>query len=105
MYDTAYNTCMSKPPRRPRSSREPVQVYLGADDSALLTRLTAETGLSKAEILRRGVRSFAREQTAGTSPMMRFLAESSPEGWPDAVARDHDAALADEYRGARKRRR
>ena len=99
-------TSASSPFRtRARSIREPVQVYLGADDSALLSRLTADTGLSKAEILRRGVRSFAREQTAGTSPMLRFVTESRPDGWPNAVAKDHDAVLADEHRGARKRRR
>jgi hypothetical protein len=95
---------VTKPPSR-RAVREPVQVYLEADDSALLNRLAAETGLSKAEILRRGMRSFAREQTAGSSPMLRFLAESSPDGWPSAVARDHDAALAAEHRGTRKGRR
>jgi hypothetical protein len=96
---------MSKSRRRPAALREPVQVYLASDDSALLSRLVQDTGLSKAEILRRGVRSFAREQAADTSPMMRFLAEATPDGWPDAVAADHDAALADEYRGTRQKRR
>jgi hypothetical protein len=82
-----------------------VQVYLASDDSALLSRLAAEAGLSKAEILRRGVRSYAREQLGGASPMLRFLAESTPDGWPDDVAADHDAVLADAYRAPRRRRR
>ena len=95
------------PKRNPRpdaSVREPVQVYLAADDRDLLNRLAEETGLSKAEVLRRGVRSFAREQRGG-SPMLRFVAESAGEGWPDAVAVDHDTALADAYRTQAKKRR
>jgi hypothetical protein len=95
------------PKRTGRSSpsvREPVQVYLAADDRDLLSRLVAETGLSKAEILRRGMRSFAREQT-GTSPMLRFLAESAKADWPDAVAERHDEVLAESYRPSAKKRR
>ena len=105
MYQWTYVTCMAKSRRRPAGVREPVQVYLASDDSALLSRLVAETGLSKAEILRRGVRSFAREQAGDTSPMLRFVAETSAEGWPDDVAASHDDVLSDAYRGARKGRR
>jgi hypothetical protein len=77
MYDI---TSMSKrSPRGPASVREPVQVYLAPDDRDLLNRLVAETGLTKAEILRRGMRSFAREQS-GTSPMLRFISESAQGG-------------------------
>jgi hypothetical protein len=96
---------MRKPrPRRSGSVKEPVQVYLAPDDRDLLNRLAEETGLSKAEILRRGVRSFAREQS-GASPMLRFLTESDAEGWPDAVAVDHDKALAEAYRASTRKRR
>ena len=105
MYVLQYDACMPKPRRRPTEVREPVQVYLASDDSALLARLVAETGLAKAEILRRGVRSFAREQAGDASPMLRFLNESGPEGWPTDIAANHDAALADEYRAARKGRK
>ncbi len=90
---------MSKP-TRPRAVREPVQVYLASDDSALLTRLAEESGLSKAEILRRGVRSYARERDASGSPMLRFLDEAiehgaTAAGSPDShgiesVAEHHD---------------
>ena len=84
--------------------REPVQVYLAADDRDLLVRLVEETGLSKAEILRRGVRSFAREQRVA-SPMLKFVAETDPKGWRENVARHHDDGLAESYRpGAKKRR-
>lgn len=93
-----------RPTRPPASVREPVQVYLAPDDRDLLNRLTAETGLTKAEILRRGMRSFAREQ-GGASPMLRFVAESAAGEWPEAVAEKHDEILADSYRSASKKRR
>ena len=88
-----------------RTVREPVQVYLAADDSELLARVASDTGLSKAEVLRRGVRSFAREQ-GGASPMMRFVAESAAAGWSasaNGVAADHDAVLAESYKAPRKK--
>jgi hypothetical protein len=94
-------------PKRDRSNssvREPVQVYLAPDDRDLLARLVEETGLSKAEILRRGVRSFAREQRV-TSPMLRFVAESGEAGWPNDIAKSHDDALAASYRTGPKRKR
>lgn len=91
------------PAKRPSSVREPVQVYLAPDDSELLARIAAEFGLSKAEVLRRGVRSYAREQS-GESPMLRFLAESGAGSAPRGVAADHDAVLAESYRGSRKKR-
>lgn len=92
------------PTLRTRAIREPVQVYLAADDSALLHRLTVETGLSKAEVLRRGVRSFARDQGT-TSPMLRFVDTSDGQGWPRAAAVNHDALLAESYLSPRRKRR
>jgi hypothetical protein len=89
---------------RPNAVREPVQVYLAADDRDLLNRLVEETGLTKAEILRRGVRSYARER-GDVSPMLRFIGELGSEGWPAAAAVDHDAILAEAYRAHRKKRR
>ena len=81
-------------------------MYLAPDDRDLLARLVEETGLSKAEILRRGVRSFAREQRVA-SPMLRFVADRDAKGWRDDVARDHDDVLAESYRAppTRKKRR
>ena len=87
-----------------KSVREPVQVYLAPDDSELLARIAAESGLSKAEVLRRGVRSFAREQS-GVSPMVRFLTESGTVGWPKSVAANHDAVLAESYRAPGRKRK
>lgn len=99
---------MSKRSRSsPPAVREPMQVYLAPDDSDLLARLAAESGVSKAEVLRRGVRSYAREQ-GSVSPMLRFLAEGSADGgaggWPHGVAADHDAVLAEAYRAPRASR-
>lgn len=88
----------------PRRVREPVQVYLAADDRDLLNRLAAETGLSKAEILRRGVRSFAKEQQTA-SPMLQYLENLGNIEAPDGTAVDHDAALAESYRSTRSRRK
>lgn len=86
-----------KPSAPPRAVREPVQVYLAGDDAALLAHLTSTTGLSKAEILRRGIRSFARE-TTGDTPMLRFLALCDDGDWPENVAERHDEILAETYR-------
>jgi len=93
-----------RPSSRPAKVREPVQVYLETDDSALLARLAATAGLSKAEVLRRGVRSFAREQEV-ESPMLRFIGEGSHADWPADVAAHHDAVLAESYRPTRGRKR
>ena len=88
-----------------KAVREPAQVYLAPDDSDLLLRLATDTGLSKAEVLRRGIRSFAREQTDLQSPMLAFIDASDNANWPSAVATNHDAILADSYVTAPKRRR
>ena len=96
---------MRKPGRASASAvREPVQVYLAPDDRDLLNRLVDETGLSKAEILRRGVRSFAREHRV-TSPMLKFAMEGDAEVWPADVAKDHDDVLAASYRASPKKKR
>lgn len=83
-------------PSRPKSVREPVQVYLAADDRELLERLVEETGLSKAEILRRGIRTFAAAH-GGPGPMLRYLTESAEGEWPENVAENHDELLAEAY--------
>jgi len=94
---------MSQHDPSPKRVREPVQVYLEADDSALLSRLAEETGLSKAEVLRRGLRGFATQHGSG-SPMLRFIAESDASGWHTGVAAAHDEVLAEGYRTKTKKR-
>ena len=93
-----------RPPTSPPRVREPVQVYLEVDDSSLLARLAATSGLSKAEVMRRGMRAFAREQDV-ESPMLRYVAESGAGDWPAGVADDHDSVLAESYLGPRAKRR
>ena len=95
---------MSKTSRTPKAVREPVQVYLTADDSAVLSRLVETSGLSKAEILRRGLRQFAAEHGGG-SPMLQFIDSAQGDGWQPDVAANHDAVLADGYRPTVRKRR
>lgn len=105
MYYMYYIYIMPKrPPSTPGRVREPVQVYLEADDSSLLAHLAATSGLSKAEVMRRGMRAFAREQDV-ESPMLAFFADSGTGEWPAGVAGDHDAVLAESYLGHRGKRR
>jgi hypothetical protein len=83
-----------KPPRR---VREPIQVYLDVDERALLDRVAAETGLSRAEILRRGLRQFAAEQSAGKSPMLEFMESLRDVDFPPDLSERHDDYLAEAY--------
>jgi len=90
-------------PTRKRPSgvvREPVQVYLAPDDRQLLDSLARTTGLSRAEILRRGIRSFAAAARGAKSPMLAFLDEVAGEEWPEGTAERHDEFLARTYRSS-----
>ena len=76
-------------------------MYLAPDDRKLLDSLARLTGLSRAEILRRGIRSFAAATRGGggaKSPMLAFLDETAGEEWPEGVAERHDEFLARNYR-------
>ncbi len=48
--------------------REPVQVYLDRQDRDLLEKVAKTTGLSRAEVLRRGLRSIAEQALAERPP-------------------------------------
>lgn len=78
--------------------REPIQVYLTADERTELDRLASEEGISRAEVLRRGIRSYALECAAGDSPVLSLIDELRGGDWPSDVATNHDAHLADAYR-------
>lgn len=78
--------------------REPIQVYLGPDERRLLDELAAATGVSRAEVLRRGIRSFAAAMRGTANPMLEFLDRASEGEWPADLAEGHDAHLADAYR-------
>ena len=83
--------------KKPRAVREPVQVYLAPDERAMLDGLARRSGLSRAEILRRGIRSFAVEQAQGKSPFFDFLLSMSGDDWPADMAERHDDYLAEAY--------
>lgn len=96
---------MKDDPSRPKMVREPVQVYLAADDRAVLDRLATELGLSRAEVLRRGIRSVAAELRA-SSPMLDLAEEMAGAEWQGErnQARRHDEVLAETYRAKRRKR-
>ena len=104
MYGGDYCTCMTKP-KPPKAVREPAQVYLASDDSELLARLALDTGLSKAEVMRQGIRSFSREQARANSPMLAFVEESKTGFWPENVAAHHDDVLAEMHRPTLRKKR
>ncbi len=85
-----------------KTVREPLQVYLAPDERALLDEVAARTGLSRAEVLRRGLRSFAADQAQGSSPLLDFLLGLSDGDWPADLAERHDDHLADAYRGSQR---
>lgn len=84
--------------KRVRAVREPLQGYLDRDDRALLDRLAKESGLSRAEVLRRALRSAAVESGALRSQLFELIAESRGEDWPPDIATRHDDYLAEIYR-------
>jgi hypothetical protein len=87
-----------KQPRRATGVREPIQVYLTAEERTELDRLAHADGISRAEVLRRGIRSYAWESAAGDSPMLDLITELKGSDWPANVATDHDDFLAEAYR-------
>ena len=86
--------------RKPKSVREPIQVYLDDAERAFLDEMAAREGVSRSEVLRRSVRQYRAVRSA-ESPMLRLLDEALAEpglttGEGD-VAQRHDDYLADEY--------
>ncbi|HEY5220404.1 MAG TPA: ribbon-helix-helix protein, CopG family [Gemmatimonadaceae bacterium] len=93
----------------PSAVREPVQVYLDERDRELLEQVAERTGLARAEVLRRALRSLAAETLAERShgSSLRALAgvlggdDSTPA---DLAERHHDyLAQGDEAHGRRSR--
>jgi hypothetical protein len=89
---------MSKKRSKRTTVREPIQVYLTADERSELDRLAGDEGISRAEVLRRGIKSYALECAAGDSPVLDLMTELKGKDWPSDVATNHDDILADEYR-------
>lgn len=81
------------PPRR--RVREPVQAYLDEADRALLEEVARRTGLSRAEIMRRGLRAFAQQALTERKPgwSLEHLIGAIPDG-PADLSERHDEYLA-----------
>lgn len=77
--------------------REPVQVYLDQRDRELLEQLVEATGLSRAELIRRGLRSLASEKLVERPPgwSMEGLigAFGDASDAPKDLAEHHDTYL------------
>jgi len=97
---------MPKPARRKLASvREPIQVYLTREDRQLLDRASETSGISRAEVLRRGLRQYGGAVLSEPHPVIGFLeamaGDTWPAGMPNDVGRRHDEYLADAYRQGR----
>ena len=77
--------------------REPLQIYMAPGERRFLDSLAKETGLSRAEILRRGMRSFAAERAGDGGPMASFMRSMRERHWPADIASAHDERLAEAY--------
>jgi hypothetical protein len=98
---------MSRPKRK--GVREPIQVYLTEHDRELLDRVAKTSGLSRAEILRRGLRRVGADVLGESHPVLALLDEMAAANWPAKmptdIAQRHDHYLADEYAETHKRRK
>lgn len=90
--------------------REPIQVYVDAEDRALLDTVAARTGLARAEVLRRGLRAFAGRVLAERGPgssLDALIGVLGKEKSPAELATRHDQYLveyASRGRGRSRRR-
>lgn len=91
-----------------RKVREPIQVYLTAPERRRLDLLAGELGVSRAEVLRRGLQQLA-VGGGGADPLDDLVgAFDSPDAPPD-LAEQHDAYLVEDlgrewHRSPRRRR-
>jgi Arc/MetJ-type ribon-helix-helix transcriptional regulator len=81
------------------SPRTPIQVYLDDEERAWLDDLSARLGLSRSEVLRRGVRRLRAEFAAPESPLRSFLrlADADPKlaAAPSDLSRRHTDYFVD----------
>lgn len=77
-----------------RSVREPLQIYMAPDERRLLDTMAEQTGLSRAEVLRQGLRKFAAEHTGSGGPVQTFMLAMREEPLPSDIAQTHDDHLA-----------
>jgi len=97
-------------PKRSPRAREPVQAYLDEPDTLLLQELSARTELSKAELIRRGIRRLAQDMALAGKPFAGLSAlsgalDSAPSIPKDLAARHDDYLYGDREKTGQKRRR
>lgn len=98
---------MPKKGGKPRAVREPVQVYLDDRDRALLEALTVRSALSRAELLRLGLRRLSSEMLGEGKPGESLTAligvlDGAPDVPTDLAAR-HDDYLYRKTKGDARR--
>ncbi len=90
---------MAKSSRRPAAVSEPIQVYLTREDRSMLDRAAAAAGLSRAEVLRLGLRSFSARILADAHPVEKFLDRMAAASWradtPNDAGVRHDELLTE----------
>ena len=92
--------------KRSKRVREPIQVYLTSAERAGLDRVALELGVSRAEVLRRGLEAMAEGR--GRSFYAAFEALIGTERAPDAptnLAEQHDEYLAQDLEKRSRRSR
>ena len=86
-------------PKKPGGVREPVQVYLAADDQLRLNWLTAELSTTKSDVLRQGLAALERQLAdPAKHPALGVLSLGDTRSAPAPaydVAREHDRFLAE----------
>ena len=84
---------------RPKRVSEPVQVYLDRGQRRRLEQLAAELGLSKSDVVRRGLEALERQMADPTEhPALRIIGIASREITKSVkydVAVEHDRYLAE----------
>jgi hypothetical protein len=83
--------------KKPKAVKEPIQVYMEHGERRLLDRMAAEMGLSRAEVLRQGLRRFASETAGADGPMQKFMDVMRKKPLPADIALEHDEHLAAAY--------
>ena len=78
--------------------KEPIQVYMAADERRLLDQLASDTGLSRAEVLRQGLRRFAAQRFGTEGPMKKLMNELRKGSFARDIAQNHDEHLAKIYK-------
>ena len=79
---------------------EPIQVYLSPADRAMLDSVAKVAGVSRAEVLRRGIRKLSAEVLAEEHPVLKHIREMNALPWGDGrhdIAARHDEYLAEIY--------